>query len=221
MLQIIYFTIAIIASLAVGVGCAYYFFRTSANGIISKAKEEAEIIKRDKIIEAKEKFIALKTEYEKEINQRNKKFQEHEDRLRQREQQLNQRQGDVQRSLNEVNQKTQAIEQQKQSIEQQKQSLEFKTREIEKMQRQAHQFGAETKYAEVYSVDLRMDDLPYEYLRFITKCPCDPKDLNLSSDAELLEDYRGHKLLVFSSAWAIDFTIRRNPGLELAETLET
>ena len=99
-LNIIYFTIAIIVSLALGVGCAYYFFRNSANGIISKAKEEAEIIKRDKIIEAKEKFIALKTEYEKEINQRNKKCQEHEDRLRQREQQLNQRQGDVQRSLN-------------------------------------------------------------------------------------------------------------------------
>ena len=84
-LNIIYFTIAIIVSLALGVGCAYYFFRNSANGIISKAKEEAEIIKRDKIIEAKEKFIALKTEYEKEINQRNKKCQEHEDRLRQRE----------------------------------------------------------------------------------------------------------------------------------------
>ena len=57
-------------------------------------------------------------------------------------------------------------------------------------------------------------------LRFIKTCPCDEKDLNLSADAELLEDYRGRKLLVFSSMWAIDFTIRRNPGLELSETLE-
>ena len=70
-----------------------------------------------------------------------------------------------------------------------------------------------------YGVELRMENLPYEVLRFITKSPCDEKDLNLSSDAELLEDYRGHKLLVFSSFWAIDFTIRRNPGLELSETL--
>ena len=31
---------------------------------------------------------------------------------------------------------------------------------------------------------------------------------------------RGHKLLVFSSPWAIDFTLRRNPGLELVETLQ-
>lgn len=71
-----------------------------------------------------------------------------------------------------------------------------------------------------YGVELRMEGLPYEVLRFIQKCPGDEKDLNLSSDVELLEDYRGHKLLVFSSPWAIDFTIRRNPGLELSETLE-
>ena len=71
-----------------------------------------------------------------------------------------------------------------------------------------------------YGVELRMEGLPYEVLRFIAKSPCDESDLNLSSDAELLEDYRGHKLLVFSSPWAIDFTVRRNPGLELKETLD-
>ena len=71
-----------------------------------------------------------------------------------------------------------------------------------------------------YGVELRMEGLPYEVLRFIRKSPVDEKELNLSSDAELLEDYRGHRLLVFSSPWAVDFTIRRNPGLELVETLE-
>ena len=68
-------------------------------------------------------------------------------------------------------------------------------------------------------MELRTENLPYEVLRFIQKSPVDEKELNLSSDAELLEDYRGHKLLVFSSSWAIDFTLRRNPGLELSETL--
>ncbi|MBR6378339.1 MAG: peptide chain release factor 3, partial [Oscillospiraceae bacterium] len=68
-----------------------------------------------------------------------------------------------------------------------------------------------------YGVELRMEGLPYEELRFITASPVPEKDLNLSSDVELLEDYRGRKLLVFSSYWAIDFTKRKNPGLELAE----
>ena len=71
-----------------------------------------------------------------------------------------------------------------------------------------------------YGVELRMEGLPYEELRFIRKSPVAEKDLNLSSDVELLEDYRGRRLLVFTSYWAIDFTIRRNPGLELSETAE-
>ena len=71
-----------------------------------------------------------------------------------------------------------------------------------------------------YGVELRMEGLPYEHLRFITKSPvADLKDLNLSSDAELLEDYKGNSLLVFSSLWSIDYNIKKNPGLELSETL--
>ncbi len=68
-----------------------------------------------------------------------------------------------------------------------------------------------------YGVDLRMENLPYEEIRLIDSYPGDLSDLNLGSDAELLEDYRGRSLLVFTSFWAIDFTCRRNPGLTLKE----
>ena len=68
-----------------------------------------------------------------------------------------------------------------------------------------------------YGVDLRMEMLPYEEIRLIANSRCPLDELNLGSDAEVLEDYRGRNLLVFSSYWAIDFTVRRNPGLELQE----
>ena len=68
-----------------------------------------------------------------------------------------------------------------------------------------------------YGVDLRMEHLPYEEIRRIESYPGDLGDLNLGSDAELLEDYHDNNLLVFSSYWAIDFTCRRNPGLKVAE----
>ena len=68
-----------------------------------------------------------------------------------------------------------------------------------------------------YGVDLRMEHLPYEEIRLIDSYPGELSDLELGYDAELLEDYRGRSLLVFSSYWAIDFTCRRNPGLELQE----
>ncbi|MCQ2334532.1 MAG: ribonuclease Y [Paludibacteraceae bacterium] len=121
-----------IVCLAAGVGGTYLYFRKSADSILKKAEEEAEIIKKNKIIEAKEKFIALKSEHENQVNAANKKVQEHEERVRQREQQVNQKHSDVQRGLNEINQK-------QQKIEQQQQSLEYKSREIEKMHKQAQQ----------------------------------------------------------------------------------
>ena len=68
-----------------------------------------------------------------------------------------------------------------------------------------------------YGVDLRMENLPYEEIRRIESYPGNLEDLNLGSDAELLEDYHGNSLLVFSSYWAIDFTCRRNPGLQVQE----
>ena len=128
----IFLTIASVVGLLLGAGITYLIFRYSANGIIKKAQEEAEIIKKDKIIEAKEKFIALKAEHESHVAAAQKKQQEHEDRLRQREQQLNQRQGDLQRAQNEVTQKQQLLDQQKQSVE-------FKAKEIERMHKQAQQ----------------------------------------------------------------------------------
>ena len=127
-------TLIIAASMALllGFGIAYLLLRYSGISIIRKAQEEAEMIKKNKNIEAKEKFIALKLEHEKMVQEQQKKQQQTEDRLRQREQQLNQRQGDVQRLQNEY-------QQQKQKLDQQQQSIDFKQRETEKMHKQALQ----------------------------------------------------------------------------------
>ncbi|MBO7546133.1 MAG: ribonuclease Y [Paludibacteraceae bacterium] len=127
-------TLIIAASMALllGFGIAYLLLRYSGISIIRKAQEEAEMIKKNKNIEAKEKFIALKLEHEKMVQEQQKKQQQTEDRLRQREQQLNQRQGDLQRLQNEY-------QQQKQKLDQQQQSIDFKQRETEKMHKQALQ----------------------------------------------------------------------------------
>ena len=68
-----------------------------------------------------------------------------------------------------------------------------------------------------YGVDLRMENLPYEEIRRVVSYHGDLDLLNLGSDAELLEDYHGNNLMVFTSYWAIDFTCRRNPGLQVEE----
>jgi ribonuclease Y len=110
----------------------YLIFRFNSKGILRKAEEEAEVIKKNKIIEAKEKFIALKLEHENQVRQAEQKLHQQEQRQQQREQQLNQKQGEVQRAQNELNT-------QRQNLENQQKAIEHKTQEIERLQQKAEQ----------------------------------------------------------------------------------
>ena len=110
----------------------YFIFRYNSRGILRKAEEEAEVIKKNKIIEAKEKFISLKLEHENHVRQAEQKLHQQEQRQQQREQQLNQKQSEVQRAQNELNT-------QKQTLENQQKALERKTQEIDRLQKAAEQ----------------------------------------------------------------------------------
>ncbi len=62
-----------------------------AQQIVREATQQAENIKKDRILEAKEKFLQLKAEHEKEVNRRNQELVSSENRLKQKEQSLDQR----------------------------------------------------------------------------------------------------------------------------------
>ena len=72
-----------------------------------------------------------------------------------------------------------------------------------------------------YNVELYMEGLPYEYLRWIqreSEEPLKEEDLILGTDvAKLVEDYKGKQLLLFGSQWAIGWTEEHNKGLRLLE----
>jgi len=72
-----------------------YNSKKKSNSIISEAKKEAEQIKKDKILQAKEKFIELKSEHEKVINQRNQKLAHSESRVKEKENKLSQKLGSI------------------------------------------------------------------------------------------------------------------------------
>ena len=118
--------------LLLGALISYLIFRFNSKGILRKAEEEAEVIKKNKVIEAKEKFIALKLEHENQVRQAEQKLHQQEQRQQQREQQLNQKQGEVQRAQNELNT-------QRQNLENQQKAIEHKTQEIERLQQKAEQ----------------------------------------------------------------------------------
>ena len=62
--------------------------KKESNALIKEAKVEAEALKKDKILQAKEKFIELKSEHEKVIFSREKKISDVEKRTRDKESQI-------------------------------------------------------------------------------------------------------------------------------------
>ncbi|MGN0482594.1 MAG: peptide chain release factor 3 [Lachnospiraceae bacterium] len=69
-----------------------------------------------------------------------------------------------------------------------------------------------------YNVEIRMENLPHEYIRWIeNKDEVDVDKLSGTSDMKKIQDLKGNPLLIFVNSWSIGMTLDRNPGLELSE----
>ena len=101
-----------------------FIARNRAKDIVEEAQREAEVIKKNKIIEAKEEELKIKAEAEKQANQRLSKIQSTEAKLKQRELQLNQQQGENQRTRNELDQARNTLDQQLAMVENKKEELD-------------------------------------------------------------------------------------------------
>ena len=132
MTTILVVVIAVVCLLA-GVGIAYFVFKQGLKNkvatIIREAEIEAEVSKKNKMLEVKEEFLNKKSELEKEVQQRNQKIQQAENRLKQRELSLNQRQDELQRRKAEA-------EAAKANYENQVAACERKKEELDELQRQ-------------------------------------------------------------------------------------
>jgi ribonuclease Y len=93
-------TVALIG-LVLGAIIAFLVIKRSNEGkatnIVKDAEAKAEVIKTDKILQAKEKFLQLKAEHEKVINEKNQHILQAETRIKQKEQSLSQKQEQTQR----------------------------------------------------------------------------------------------------------------------------
>ena len=61
------------------------------DALLKEAMEKAEVVKKEKILQAKEKFLQLKAEHEKFVHEKNEEVNKNENRLKQKENTLNQR----------------------------------------------------------------------------------------------------------------------------------
>ena len=103
--------------------------RKKTHKIIQEAENEAEMIKKEKNLQAKEKFLQLKSEHEKVINERNSKLAAAENKLKQREASIN-------HQIEEYNRKKNEVDAIKEKLNSQLEHIERKNEELEKLHKQ-------------------------------------------------------------------------------------
>ena len=131
----------IITVVIVGVGCLVAgavvtllvqksMARSRARLILDEAARDAETIKKEKLMEAREEELRIKNDAERQASQRLSKVQSAEAKLKQRELQLNQQQSENQRTRNE-------LETTRTNLEAQQTMLEAKKEEVDRLKRSA------------------------------------------------------------------------------------
>ena len=68
-----------------------------------------------------------------------------------------------------------------------------------------------------YNVEIRLEKLPYEHIRWIENEDIDLASLTGTSDMKKIRDLKGRPLLLFVNAWSVGMTLDRNEGLRLSE----
>lgn len=99
------------------------------NKIVQEAEAEAEVIRKEKILQAKEKFLQLKTEHDKVISEKNNRIAQAETKIKQRELQLSQKFEEIQRKQKEID----AI---RENLSSQMELVEKRSEELERMHKE-------------------------------------------------------------------------------------
>ncbi len=68
-----------------------------------------------------------------------------------------------------------------------------------------------------YGVEVRLEPLAYEFIRWIENKNMDVSKLNVSSDTKKVKDLKGNPLLLFVNRWSIQMALDRNKELILSE----
>ena len=68
-----------------------------------------------------------------------------------------------------------------------------------------------------YNVDIYMENMPHNHIRWIENEDFDPSTLVLNSDTKKIQDMRGNLLLLFTNSWSVQWALDHNEGLILSD----
>ncbi|PTN02046.1 ribonuclease Y [Mangrovibacterium marinum] len=129
-----------ISGFLLGAVLSYFLWDKAINGkkrkILSEAEAEGEVIKKDKILQAKEKFLQLKAEHEKYINEKNSKIANLENKMKQKEATFLQGKNEFQRTVKEFESEKRNVETIRENLTAQINLVQQKEEELDKVHRQ-------------------------------------------------------------------------------------
>ena len=131
--------LAAIIGFVIGGGIVFAIWNTflgkTFKKTLAEAEKEGELLKEQKLVEAKEKISRMQSELDRQANQRNQKMQQQENKLKQRELALNQRHEDLQRKQSENDKQKAQLDKQQELLNQRKEEVEnMRNQEIKKLE---------------------------------------------------------------------------------------
>lgn len=68
-----------------------------------------------------------------------------------------------------------------------------------------------------YNTEIKINKIPYYFIRWIEKCDLKMEDLNLTSDTKRVTNLKGRNILIFQNTWGIQWAIDKNPSIVLSD----
>ncbi len=68
-----------------------------------------------------------------------------------------------------------------------------------------------------YGVELKIDNLPFRFVRWIESSDIKLDELNITSDTRLVIDLKGRNILLFQNEWGISWALSHNKNLSLSD----
>ena len=131
--------IAAVVGLAIGIGAGYFVRKniseakigeadSLAKNIIDQANKDAETMKKEKLLEAKEEIHKFRSDAEKENRQRRSQLQKYERSENQKEESLDRKQQSMENKESNLNQKLRAVDEKQKEVE------AIKVKQLEKLE---------------------------------------------------------------------------------------
>lgn len=146
-MDMVFISIAALVGLIVGGVVVFFVWNTflgkTYKNAIKEADKAGDVLKEQKLLDAKERISRMQSDFDRQANQRNQKIQINEQRIKQQQQQLQQKQSELDRKINDNENQRQNLQRQLEAMDARRQELEQQKIEGRQMLEQIAGLSAE------------------------------------------------------------------------------